>query len=223
MTCTSLEVPEPVHPVDSFRSHQSGTQLPLQVTHSGSRLSRNQSPAKVNPALWGGSLHSWLLVKAILAADQPGDKSLPLLRQQQSRLNYKRKVYTAREGAHLQCPVWVIGEAVPSNPTEHLLHTGTLPRQRDIAALPVHRNKHREAAKMRTQRNMPQMKEQNKTPEKELNKMETSKLLDAEFKTLVIRMLSALKGRADELSENFKKEGRNIKADLGSVKRYQSK
>ena len=46
---------------------------------------------------------------------------------------------------------------------------------------------------MRRQRNMPQMKEQNKTPEKELNKMETSNLLDAEFKTLVIWMLNELK------------------------------
>ena len=33
------------------------------------------------------------------------------------------------------------------------------------------------------------MKEQIKTPEKELNKMEISNLSDAEFKTLVIRML----------------------------------
>ena len=39
---------------------------------------------------------------------------------------------------------------------------------------------------MRRQRNMAQMKEKIKTPEKELNKMETTKLLDAEFKTLVI-------------------------------------
>ena len=39
---------------------------------------------------------------------------------------------------------------------------------------------------------MTQIKEQSKTPEKELNKMETSKLLDAEFKTLVIRILKEL-------------------------------
>ena len=43
---------------------------------------------------------------------------------------------------------------------------------------------------MRRQRNMAQMKEQIKTPEKELNKMEISNLSDAEFKTLVIRMLT---------------------------------
>ena len=40
------------------------------------------------------------------------------------------------------------------------------------------------------------MKEQIKTPEKELNGLEISNLSDAEFKTLVIRML-------EELSEDF--------------------
>ena len=40
---------------------------------------------------------------------------------------------------------------------------------------------------MRRQRNMAQMKEQIKMPEKELNKMETSNQLDAEFTTLVTR------------------------------------
>ena len=51
---------------------------------------------------------------------------------------------------------------------------------------------------------MAQMKEQIKTPEKELNKMDISNLSDAEFKTLVIRMLK-------ELSE-----------DLSSIKKTQS-
>ena len=52
---------------------------------------------------------------------------------------------------------------------------------------------------------MAQMKEQIKSPEeKELNKMEISNLSDAEFKTLVIRMLK-------ELSE-----------DLNSIKNIQS-
>ena len=43
---------------------------------------------------------------------------------------------------------------------------------------------------------MAEMKEQNKTPEKELNKMEISNLSDAVFQTPVIRMLK-------ELSEDF--------------------
>ena len=45
---------------------------------------------------------------------------------------------------------------------------------------------------MRRQRNMVQMKEQTKTPVKELNKREISNLSDAEFKTLVIRILKEL-------------------------------
>ena len=57
---------------------------------------------------------------------------------------------------------------------------------------------------MRRQRNIVQMKEQIKSPEKELHKIEISNLLVAEFKTLVIRMLT-------KLSE-----------DLNSIKRIQS-
>ena len=49
---------------------------------------------------------------------------------------------------------------------------------------------------MKRQRNMAQMKEQIKTPEKELNKMEISNLSDTGVKTLVMRMLK-------ELCENF--------------------
>ena len=49
----------------------------------------------------------------------------------------------------------------------------------------IHKNKHREAVKTRRQRTMAQMKEQIKTPEKELNKIEISNLSAAEFKTLV--------------------------------------
>ena len=50
---------------------------------------------------------------------------------------------------------------------------------------------------------MAQMREQIKTPEKKLNKREISNLSDAEFKTLIIRMLK-------ELSE-----------DLNSIKNFQ--
>ena len=49
---------------------------------------------------------------------------------------------------------------------------------------------------------MAQMKEQNKTPVKELNKMETANLSDAELKTLVIRMLKEL----IEYGNNIKEE-----------------
>ena len=46
----------------------------------------------------------------------------------------------------------------------------------------THRNEHREANKMRKQRNMPQMKQQEKTPENKLNEMEENNLPEAEFK-----------------------------------------
>ena len=52
---------------------------------------------------------------------------------------------------------------------------------------------------------MAQTKEEMKTPEKELNKMEISNLSDAEFKILVIRMLK-------ELSE-----------DIDNIQKFQSK
>ena len=41
---------------------------------------------------------------------------------------------------------------------------------------------------------MAQMKEQNKTPEKELNKIEINNLSDTDFKTLFFRMLQELTG-----------------------------
>ena len=66
------------------------------------------------------------------------------------------------------------------------------------------------------------MKEQNKTTETELNKMETSKLLDAEFKTQVIRMFTELRGRVDELSENFNKEIGNIKTEIENKRKTKS-
>ena len=47
---------------------------------------------------------------------------LPLICQQQPKLNYKRRVYSAHMKAHLEYPAWVIGKAVPLDPTGHLLH-----------------------------------------------------------------------------------------------------
>ena len=61
---------------------------------------------------------------------------------------------------------------------------------------------------MRRQRNMAQMKEQNNTPEKELNKMEINNLSDAEFKTLVIRMLKELSKDLNSIKKDpVRKEG----------------
>ena len=70
----------------------------------------------------------------------------------------------------------MIEKAVPLDFTGHLV---LRPQYQDTESkqfYPIHRNKDREAATMRRQRNMSQMKEQIKTPEKELSKMEISNL-----------------------------------------------
>ena len=55
-------------------------------------------------------------------------------------------------------------------------------------------------------RNIIQMKEQNKASEKEL-KMEISNLSDAEFKTLVIRMLKELHDDLNSIKDPVRNEG----------------
>ena len=52
---------------------------------------------------------------------------------------------------------------------------------------------------------MPQMKEQKKSPEKELNEMQATKILNAEFKTIIIRMLKDVRESLDDLSDNLKR------------------
>ena len=60
------------------------------------------------------------------------------------------------------------------------------------------------------------MEEQIKTPEKDLNKMEISNLSDAEFKTLVVRMLKEL---CEDLS-SIKKIQQKMKDSLIEIKNY---
>ena len=69
---------------------------------------------------------------------------------------------------------------------------------------------------MKRQRNMTQMKEQRKTPEKERNKMERSSLSDAEFKTLVIRIFKELIGSFNSI----KKTQAEMKVTLSEIKKY---
>ena len=67
---------------------------------------------------------------------------------------------------------------------------------------------------MRSQRITAQMKGQIKTPEKELNEMEISNHLDAEFETLVIQML---KEHSEDLS-SIKKIQSEMKSTLIEIK-----
>ena len=61
---------------------------------------------------------------------------------------------------------------------------------------------------MRRQRNLAQVKEQIKTPEKELNKMEINDLSDAQFKTLFIRMLKELRQDLNSIKKRFSQKYR---------------
>ena len=67
---------------------------------------------------------------------------------------------------------------------------------------------------MKRQRNMALLKEQDKTPEKELNKMEISNLSDAEFKTLVTRMLKELSEDLNSIKK-IKSETEDTKEQIG--------
>ena len=55
---------------------------------------------------------------------------------------------------------------------------------------------------MGRQRSRNHMREQNRDPDI----MESRNLTDAEFKTLVIKMLNEFRGRVDEFSKNFNKK-----------------
>ena len=61
---------------------------------------------------------------------------------------------------------------------------------------------------------MAQMKEHIKTPEKELNNEEVDNLSDAEFKTLVIRMLTEMTEFGCKMKEQMKDTQSEIKQNV---------
>ena len=69
---------------------------------------------------------------------------------------------------------------------------------------------------------MRQMKEQEKFLEKELNEIEATKIPNAEFRTMVIRMLKNPRGRMDDFSENLNKEIVSMKKDIETIEKNQS-
>ena len=85
------------------------------------------------------------------------------------------------------------------------------------------------------QRKMAQMKEQIKTPEKQLSDKETDNLSDAEFKTLVIRMLMELiefnckmkeemKATQSEINQNIQgtnSEGKEIRTQTNDLEQME--
>ena len=71
---------------------------------------------------------------------------------------------------------------------------------------------------MRRQRNMSQMKEQIKTPEKELSNMEIANLSDVKFRISVIRMLKELTEYSNNIKEKMKVTLSEIKKNIQGTK-----
>ena len=67
---------------------------------------------------------------------------------------------------------------------------------------------HRKIDKMKRQRAIYQMKEQDKTPEKQLNEVEIDNLPDKEFRIMIVKMIQGLRKRMEakikKMQEMFK-------------------
>ena len=76
---------------------------------------------------------------------------------------------------------------------------------------------------MRRQRNLSQMKEQDKAMARDLNETNISNMLDREFKAMIIRILTALEKRMEDMSENLNIEIRNnimeIKGSINKMRK----
>lgn len=70
---------------------------------------------------------------------------------------------------------------------------------------------------MRRQRNTFQMKEQDNISEKDKNEMQINNLLDKKVKVMIKDVLTKLRRRKDEHSENFNKEMENRKKNLSEL------
>ena len=62
----------------------------------------------------------------------------------------------------------------------------------------IHRNKYKEAAKMGRQRNRPQRKGQENSPEEERDEMEARNVSDREFIVMIVRILNCMKKKTQK-------------------------
>ena len=115
--------------------------------------------------------------------------------------------------AHLEYSAWGIGEAVSLDPTGHLLHQVTLPRYGIKGALP---NKQKQTQggcqNEETKKYGPNERTDQNSRKRTQQNGEIINLSDAEFKTLVIRMLSEI----IEYGKNIREE---MKATLSEIKK----
>ena len=71
------------------------------------------------------------------------------------------------------------------------------------------RNRHRKPDKNKRQRNLPQMKEQDKAIARDLSETDISNMPDEEFKATIIRKLTRLEKKVEHMKETLNTEIRN--------------
>ena len=74
---------------------------------------------------------------------------------------------------------------------------------------------HRKTDKMKRQRTLYQMKEQDKTPEKQLNEVEIGKLPEKEFRIMIVKVIQDLgkrmEAKVEKMQEMFNKDIEQLK------------
>ena len=138
-----------------LQTDQSTTQLGPQMTHPKGGHSRHMSPTKVNPTPWSQLLH-WSQCHS--SVTQPESQSQTQMYQQQLR----QENYTT----HTRDTPTALRSCEHKNGKGHYYIRPLRQDWKIWQMYLIHRNKHREAAKMRRQRNISQMKDQENTSEK---------------------------------------------------------
>jgi len=67
---------------------------------------------------------------------------------------------------------------------------------------------------MRKQRNMSQIKEQNKITVRGISKTKMNKMPDRKFKVMIIKILTGLEERVEDISETLKKEIKKNQSEM---------
>ena len=62
------------------------------------------------------------------------------------------------------------------------------------------------------------MKEQHKTPEKQLNEVEIGNLPEKEFRIMIVKMIQNLGNRIDKMQETFNKDVEELKRNQAMMK-----
>ena len=106
-------------------------------------------------------------------------------------------------------------------PQDLLLVNSLLSRAEDISNF-LKTEKQREADRIRKQINLSQMKEQDKVMARDLSKRDKSNISNREFKAMIIRLLTGLEKRGEDMNGTLKTEISNniaeIKGSLNEMK-----